>query len=216
MHVSHPHYHTVVDVPLCLFRSLSLTLTLTSRSIALVGSFWQPLCLRAYKSRRIDTDSTNTAIPNTRTQFHTFTRQTPVASHPHLISFSPHTHTNVSLLTNSIKNTMTTHRIDRIILIEQELYDNQTFISTLKEVMITLLQPQYIHHNSTFVFQQNFTVPIELQLKLESSDANAQNVIYISSRFEGTLFEQLSANKKPIISDIIVYQCIANRNVIIA
>ncbi|KAJ6222116.1 hypothetical protein RDWZM_000661 [Blomia tropicalis] len=107
---------------------------------------------------------------------------------------------------------MTTHRIDRIILIEQELYDNQTFISTLKEVMITLLQPQYIHHNSTFVFQQNFTVPIELQLKLESSDANAQNVIYISSRFEGTLFEQLSANKKPIISDIIVYQCIANRN----
>ena len=111
---------------------------------------------------------------------------------------------------------MTTHRIDRIILIEQELYDNQTSISTLKEVMITLLQPQYIHHNSTFVFQQNFTVPIELQLKLESSDANAQNVIYISSRFEGTLFEQLSANKKPIISDIIVYQCIANRNVIIA
>ncbi|KAI7692918.1 hypothetical protein SSS_05543 [Sarcoptes scabiei] len=83
--------------------------------------------------------------------------------------------------------------IDRLIIIDQDLCENKQFIDAL---------------------QSNFNIKIETICDLYNSngfDEHAENILYISSSFEGPLFEKLLSKQKPVISHLIVEDCIRNR-----
>ncbi|XP_017461959.1 PREDICTED: probable serine/threonine-protein kinase DDB_G0280133, partial [Rhagoletis zephyria] len=110
-------------------------------------------------------------------------------------------------------------KIDRLVVIDPDLAANEAFMLSLKNFNVPV-QTQFDEVGNVEELREldekihddpPSTASSSTSSTATTTPTSDDGVLYISGHFEGPLFERLLAQKKPIISDLIIQSCIEEK-----